>query len=355
MGRRGHRVVFYEKDVPYYASNRDMTEIPGCKLRLYRKWNDIVDEARGELADADVGMVTSYCPDGVEASRLTLNSRAQTKCFYDLDTPVTISRLLAGDAVDYLPAEGLADFDIVLSYTGGAALRSLQTLLKARRVAPLYGSVDPQLHQPAAPVGAFAADLSYLGTYAEDRQEALDRLFIRPARSSPLRRFALGGAQYPANFPWTENIFFLRHLPPYQHPAFYCSSRMTLNVTRRAMADMGYCPSGRLFEAAACGVPLLSDEWEGLEHFYTPGSEILLCRSTEDVLAALDLSDEQLARIANAARERTLAEHTAERRAIDFEQILEDSHVGHYSGGREGQSYPTAGFFERTTAGGEPV
>ena len=355
MGRRGHRVVFFEKDVPYYAANRDMTDIPGCELRLYSHWDDIATSAAQELSDSDVGMITSYCPDGVAASRLTLDSPARAKCFYDLDTPVTISRLLAGEAVDYLPIEGLADFDLVLSYTGGAALQSLQTLLKARRVAPLYGSVDPQLHQPAAPVHEFAADLSYLGTYAEDRQQTLERLFIHPARLSPHRRFAIGGAQYPESFPWTDNIFFVRHLPPYQHPSFYCSSRMTLNVTRRAMADMGYCPSGRLFEAAACGVPILSDDWEGLDCFYTPGDEILLCRTTDDVLAALDLSSKELRRIAEAARERTLAEHTAERRAIEFERILEDSHVGNYPSSREGQPHPAPGLFERTSAGRESI
>jgi spore maturation protein CgeB len=355
LGRRGHRVVFFEKDVPYYALHRDMIEIPGCELRLYGDWNGIAGEAQRELADADVGMVTSYCPDGRNAARVTLDSPAQVRCFYDLDTPVTLSRLLAGEAVDYLPPDGLGDFDLVLSYTGGAALRSLQTLLRARRVAPLYGSVDPEIHTPAAPLSEFAADLSYLGTYAADRQETLERLFIDPARRSPHRRFAIGGAQYPSDFPWTDNIFFVRHLPPIQHPAFYCSSRMTLNVTRRAMAEMGYCPSGRLFEAAACGVPILTDEWEGLDNFYTPGDEILLCRSTKDVLNALDMSSEQLRRIASAARERTLAEHTAERRAIDFERILEDTHVGHHSGSREGQPHPTPGVFERTLASGEPV
>lgn len=332
-----------------------MTDIPGCELRLYNQWSDIAGEARRELSDADVGMVTSYCPDGVVASHTVLESSAAVRCFYDLDTPITISRLQTGQIVSYLPPEGLGAFDLVLSYTGGAALRDLQALLNARRVAPLYGSVDPDIHRPATSVPEFAADLSYLGTYAEDRQQTLERLFINPSRVSPHRRFAIGGAQYPADFPWTDNIFFVRHLPPVQHPSFYCSSRMTLNVTRRAMAQMGYCPSGRLFEAAACGVPILSDEWEGLDHFYTPGTEILLCRDTDDVLNALELSDAELNRIAAAARERTLAEHTAERRAIDFERILEDPHVGHYSGSGEGKPHSAASFFEGTAAGGEPV
>jgi spore maturation protein CgeB len=355
LGRRGHRVVFFEKDVPYYASTRDMTDIPGCELRLYDDWEDMLPHARRELADADVGMVTSYCADGQAASRLVLDSRSRIHCFYDLDTPITVSRLIAGERVDYLPEEGLGGFDVVLSYTGGEALQWLTTLLGAQRVAPLYGSVDPEIHQPAEAVPEFAADLSYLGTYAADRQETLDRLFIRAARIVESRRFLIGGAQYPSDFPWTSNIYFVRHLPPAMHPAFYSSSRMTLNVTRRAMAEMGYCPSGRLFEAAACGVPLLSDDWEGLDEFYNPGSEILVCRTTEDVLRALDLSPHELKRIAEAARDRTLTEHTADRRVNDLESILEDTYVGHHSGGGQGKPDPTAGFLEGTAAGGQPL
>jgi spore maturation protein CgeB len=190
-------------------------------------------------------------------------------------------------------------------------------------VAPLYGSVDPDVHGPVPPRDNYRADLSYLGTYAEDRQHSLDALFIEPARRSPFRRFAIGGAQYPHTFPWTSNIYFVRHLPPSEHPAFFCSSRLTLNVTRRAMADMGWCPSGRLFEAAACGAPILSDWWEGLDGFYDPWSEIVVARQTDDVLAALEMTDDELARMAQAARERTLEEHTAERRALELEAALE--------------------------------
>jgi spore maturation protein CgeB len=200
-------------------------------------------------------------------------------------------------------------------------------------VAPLYGSVDPEIHRPALPLPEFAGDLSYLGTYAEDRQHTLDRLFIEPARLRPDMRFMIGGAQYPPDFPWTANIHFVRHLPPALHPAFYCSSRLTLNVTRRAMAAMGHCPSGRLFEAAACGVPIVSDSWAGLDEFYQPGSEILLCENTDQVLLALGLPDEELASVARLARERTLAEHTATRRAEQLEALLQ----GAVRAGREEQ------------------
>ncbi len=322
LARHGHRVVFFEKDAPYYAANRDVFEIPNGDLVLYETWDSIAARAKAELADADAAMVTSYCPDGLQATDLVLDTSRIVRTFYDLDTPVTLSKLQAREALSYIGQRGLQEFDLVLSYTGGGALTRLQSELGAQRVAPLYGHVDPQVHHPVAPLAHYASDLSYLGTYAADRQATLQRLFIDPAGLRPKRRFLIGGAQYPDDFPWQSNIHFVRHLPPPEHPAFFSSSRLTLNVTRQAMADMGWCPSGRLFEASACGVPILSDDWEGLDSFFDPGSEILIARTTEDAVAALDLSDAELNRIARASRERTLAEHTSEHRARELESLL---------------------------------
>jgi len=324
LARAGHRVSFFERDAPWYAEHRDLDALPdGARLVLYSDWPSVLGEARRAVAGADAAIVTSYCPDGRAAAALVLDSRAPARCFYDLDTPVTLARLEAGEDVEYLPPQGLGDFDIVLSYTGGEALGALRRRLGARRAAPLHGSVDPAAHRPAAPAPRYRADLSYLGTFAADRQATLERLFVAPARRRPRQRFLIGGAQYPADFPWTANTFFVRHLPPAEHPAFYASSRLTLNVTRAAMARMGHCPSGRLFEAAACGVPILSDDWPGLDRFFEPGREILLARTTEDALAALDLPDASLAAVARNARARVLAEHTAERRAAELIAALE--------------------------------
>ena len=322
--RDGHRVTFFERDVPYYADHRDLTALPqGGELVLYPDWESVLPRAQRALAGADAGMVTSYCSDGVAASRLVLDSAVPVRCFYDLDTPVTLERLAAGEPVGYLPPEGLGGFDLVLSFTGGGALDALRECLGARRVAPLYGSVDPDVHRPAPPADHYGAALSYLGTYAADRQAALERLFVEPARRRPELRFVIGGALYPASFPWAPNIWFMRHLPPPEHPAFYCSSAITLNVTRSSMAAMGWCPSGRLFEAAACGTPILSDRWEGIEAFFAPDREIMLAESTADTLAALERAPSELAAIARRARERTLDEHTAARRARELVAALE--------------------------------
>jgi spore maturation protein CgeB len=322
--RDRHTVSFFEHDQPFYAGNRDLVELPpGGEMLLYADWQSVLPQARRALADADVAMVTSYCPDALAATALIAGSRALS-CFYDLDTPVTLARLAAGESVDYLGPDGLAPYDLVLSYTGGRALELLRDQLDARRVVPIYGSVDPAIHHPVSSKPDRTV-LSYLGTYAADRQAALEALFVQPARLRPADRFVIGGAQYPQHFPWTDNIWFLRHLPPSEHPAFYCSSRMTLNVTRAAMAQMGFCPSGRLFEAAACGTPILTDDWDGLAQFFIPGEEILVAHDTGDAMAALDLDDTALAAIARRARDRTLAEHTAQQRAREMVAAFEQA------------------------------
>ena len=320
-----HEVAFFERDVSWYRGARDLWELrDGAELILYPDWNAVAERARDAVEAADVAMVTSYCPDGIVASHLIWDRAPALRLFYDLDTPVTLARLGAGERLPYLPREGLGEFDLVLSYTGGEALHALRTRLGARRVAPLYGHVDPAQHSPAEPTEAFRGHFSYLGTWAADRHAALEALFLRPADARPDLRFVLGGSGYPDDFRWRENLHFVRHLPPADHPSFFSSSPLTLNITRADMAAMGWCPSGRLFEAAACGTAVLSDWWEGLDRFFAPGSEIFIARDTADVLAALDLAPDDLARIARAARERVLAEHTSAPRARELVRLVED-------------------------------
>lgn len=325
LARAGHRVVFYERDVPWYAEHRDLHGLPGGELVLYPHWDEVRQRARQDVADADAAIVTSYCPDALAATDLVLAAPRARRVFYDLDSGVTLARLQAGEPVEYVGPAGLGGFDLVLTYTGGRTANELRTKLGARRVAPLYGSVDPDAHRPQPPQDSFCGRLSYLGTWAEDRQQALRALFLEPARHLPDERFVLGGAQYPADFPWAPNVFYVRHVPPPAHPAFYASSALTLNVTRAAMAQVGFCPSGRLFEAAACGTPVLSDWFEGLECFFAPEREIFVARHTDDALRVLRLPSEELARVGRAARERTLDEHSSEVRARELVRHLEQS------------------------------
>jgi spore maturation protein CgeB len=323
LANQRHRVVFFEHDLPYYAGNRDLWEMPGVDIVLYDDWPSVAARARAEMADADVGIVTSYCPDALAAGDLLHGDGRALSVFYDLDTPVTLSRLGRGESVPYIGARGLSDFDLVLSYTGGAALHELRSQLGARVVKPLYGHVDPDVHRHVPTSAEHRFDMSYLGTYSDDRQRTLDLLLIEAARRRPAARFLIGGAQYPQNFPWQPNLFFQRHLPPTEHPKFFSSSRLTLNVTREPMAALGWCPSGRLFEAAACGTALVSDLWDGLDAFFAIGEEIFIARETNDVLAMLDLPNADIARVGTAGRERVLSEHTSARRAAELICMLE--------------------------------
>jgi spore maturation protein CgeB len=324
--RLGHSVVFFERDAPYYAGARDLFEIPGGRLVLFASWEDIRSAASADVLDADAAIVTSYCPDALAATELILNQNRALRVFYDLDTPVTLAKLEADEAVPYVAPGGLEGFDLVLSFTGGRRLfDEYRRRLGAQDIRPLYGHVDPDVHRPVPPQPHYQADLAYLGTYSEDRQQALETLFVAPARARQDLRFLIGGAQYPPEFPWSSNIYFVRHLPPSEHAPFFASSRLTLNVTRRAMAEMGWCPSGRLFEAAACGVPLLSDSWPGIGDFFEPDEEIVLAKDERDSLDALQLSDAKLSRIASRARERTLDQHSSEKRAKELIALLEQA------------------------------
>jgi spore maturation protein CgeB len=233
LAERGHSLVFFERDVPYYAEHRDLTQLPGGELVLFDDWSEHPPPRRARGARRRRGDGHLVLPRRRRRHAAAAGAGGgAVKVFYDLDTPVTLEAVRAGQPVPSIGPRGLRDFDLVLSYTGGAALDDLQALLGARRVATLYGHVDPLVHRPAPVLDNYRADLSYLGTYARDRQAALETLFIEPARRLPQRTFLIGGAQYPADFPWTANIRFVRHMPPPEHPAFFSSSRLTLSVTR---------------------------------------------------------------------------------------------------------------------------
>lgn len=324
LHRQGHEVHFFERDVPYYAQHRDASSFPYVHLHLYADWKDIAGAAQTELADADIGMITSYCPDAADACALVLNEDLWRRVFYDMDTPVTFARRDRGEVVEYLPAEGLSGFDLVLSYTGGHALHRLKSELGARAAVPLYGWVDPEEYYPDAHTSRFSCDLSYLGTYSADRQPAVDEMVIRPAAALPAKNFIIAGAMYSDRSSWPCNIGHFEHVAPPQHRAFYCSSATTLNVTRASMAHMGFCPSGRLFEATACGTVVLTDTWLGLDTFFQLGSEVVPVTTAADVVRVLSRCDFDLQQIASRGRERTLECHTAAIRAREFLNLLEN-------------------------------
>jgi spore maturation protein CgeB len=325
----GHRATFFEQDAQYYAAHRDLPAPDFCDLVLYDHWSSIVARAEAAVRDADVAIVTSYCPDGLAACQLCLDAADTVRVFYDLDTPVTLAALeqdgvaIAGGA-RYLTPPMIPEFDLYLSFTGGPVLDELRTRWGARRALPLFGSVDPELHQPVPnPPADWRCTLGYLGTFATDRQPGLERLLIQPARKRPTDRFFVVGSLYPDDINWPPNVQLRWHLEPDAHAGFYSANRVTLSVTRQAMRNWGYTPSGRLFEAASCGTPVLTDHFPGVEEFFTPGKEIFVADCADDVHTVLDLSDAELRRVGAAARERTLAQHSGANRARELVSACE--------------------------------
>ena len=319
---RGHDIVFFERDQEWYASNRDMPEPPFCRVHIYEEWQDIVAGLRKELAEADVAIVGSFFPDGLKAIDTVLDSAVSVKAFYDIDTPITVSKLRAGDA-EYIRRDQIPGLTVYFSFTGGPMLSELQVRFGAKRAVPLYCSFDPDRYRWREPDRRYQCDMSYMGTYAPDRQPKLEELFFKPARELSEKEFLLAGPQYPVETEWPKNLRRIVHLEPEFHPYFYSSSLFTLNLTRDAMVQAGNSPSVRLFEAAGCGGAIISDMWPGLETFFNPNEEILLAASSTDVISFLiDVSQEQAKAIGRRAQERVLAEHSAQKRALEFEEII---------------------------------
>jgi spore maturation protein CgeB len=327
LARRGHRVLFLEQDVPWYAANRDLPRPPFGTTELYRDLAGLDRRFRARVRQADAVILGSYVQRGEAVADWVLSQARGVTAFYDIDTPVTLAKLARGD-YEYLHPRQIPCFDLYLSFTGGPILGRLEDELGARRALPLYCSCDPVLYFPEERPEEHAPrwDLGYLGTYSGDRQPAVESLLLEPARRLPDRPFVVAGSAYPAAIAWPANVDRFEHLPPGEHRAFYNRQRFTLNVTRADMRRAGYSPSVRLFEAAACGTPIVSDDWPGLATFFAPGREILLAATPEEVERILcEIPEAERRRIGRRGRRRVLAEHTAAHRAATLESYLRDA------------------------------
>ena len=323
LAARGHELIFLERDVPWYADHRDLPDPDYCRTILYRGLDRLKAGFSGLLREADAVVVGSYVPDGPAVARWALEAANGIAAFYDIDTPVTLAKLDRGEC-EYLSPDLVPEFDLYLSFTGGPTLRRLEELHGARCARALYCSVDPDEYYPEDLAPDW--DLGYLGTYSPDRQPKLDELLIAPARAWPAGRFAVAGPQYPPELAWPGNVARVEHLPPSEHRGFYNRQRFTLNVTRADMVASGWSPSVRLFEAAACGVPIVSDWWPGLDELFEPGTEVLVAAAADEVLALLrELPEERRRAVGQAARRRVLAAHTAAHRAAEFERDIEEA------------------------------
>ncbi len=321
--RAGHDVLFLERDVPWYAANRDLPQPPYGRTGLYDSVADLQARYGCEVERADLVIVGSFVPEGVAVGDWVLGRARGVTAFYDIDTPITIARLERGGA-DYLAPRQVPRYGLYLSFSGGPLLRRIESRYGSPMARVLYCSVDPELYypEPAAP----RWDLGYIGTYSEDRQPFLDCLMLEPARRWPAGRFIVAGPLYPEGIAWPRNVDRVDHLPPSEHRGFYNAQRYTLNLTRAEMKSAGYSPSVRLFEAAACGAAIVSDYWPGLETFFELGSEVLTAGSPEDVLRLFrDTPPADAAAIGARARSRILAEHTAAHRAQELEAYYREA------------------------------
>jgi spore maturation protein CgeB len=316
----GHNVVFCERDVPWYTENRDLPAPDFVRLEFYSGLPEAAERFGDLVRDADLVIVGSYVLQGIELTEWVLKTTRGLVGFYDIDTPITVAQL-EGDCCEYVSRRLLPRYDLYLSFTGGPLLEHLETAYEVRAARPLYCSVDANCHVPQSSTPIW--DLGYMGTYSEDRQASLDELLLTPARIDPSLRTAVAGAQYPATIEWPRNTQRIVHLPPNKHPNFYSKQRFTLNLTREAMKKVGYSPSVRLFEAAACGVPIISDEWVGLDEFFAVDNEVLVARSARDVAEFLtSLSECERTAIGARARMRVLSKHTGVQRARELEEYV---------------------------------
>jgi spore maturation protein CgeB len=320
LSARGHNVCFLERDVPWYAEHRDMPNPPYGLTQLYKSFADLKRTFTRKVMNADLCIVGSYVPDGVTIGDWVLRTCRGVKAFYDIDTPITLAKLATGDA-EYVTARLIRRYDLYLSFAGGPVLRRIEKEFGSPMARALYCSVDPKLYFPEERTPKW--DLGYMGTYSEDRQPSLDLLLVEPARQSPELKTVVAGPMYPRELSWPANVERIEHLPPASHRRFYNSQRFTLNLTRADMRNAGYSPSVRIFEAAACGTPLISDYWPGLETFFKLDKEILTASSAHDVLTYLnDVSHEDRRALGERARVRVLGAHTSEHRALELESYV---------------------------------
>ncbi len=320
LTERGHEVLFLERDVPWYARQRDLPEPPWGRTVLYRDLEELRRLHARDIRQADLVMVGSYVPQGAAVGDWVIHTAGGSTAFYDIDTPVTLAGLKTG-TIDYLTPELISRYDLYLSFTGGPVLQRLEREFGSPMARPLYCSVDPRAYFPEPLPRRW--DLGYLGTYSADRQPGLERMLLDPARRLTDRSFIVAGAQFPSHLLWPVNVEHVEHLPPARHREFYNSQRFTLNVTRADMIRAGWSPSVRLFEAAACGVPIISDMWQGLETLLEPGREILLVRQADEVVNLLrEMPETERMAIGQRARRRILAGHTAAHRVLELEQHL---------------------------------
>jgi spore maturation protein CgeB len=325
---RGHRITFYEPDAYDRQKHRDIEPPLWAKCIVYEATEESVLAQVERARSAD--LVVKASGVGVfdtllERAIVELRSEQTMVAFWDVDAPATLERLHS-DRADSFRAL-VPRYDLILTYGGGARVVNAYLELGARECRPIYNALDPETHHPVPPRNHYRADLSFLGNRLPDREARVDQFFVGAAGRRPQRSFLLGGnGWHDKRLP--PNVRVNGHVVTSDHNAFYCSARLTLNISRESMARFGFSPATRVFEAAGAGACVITDPWEGIEEFFEPGREILIARDAEEVAAFLDrISAKEARDIGRSALWRALGEHTYAHRADEFERVFEGGYV----------------------------
>ncbi|MDK1490802.1 glycosyltransferase [Sinorhizobium sp. 7-81] len=323
LAARGYEITFYEPDVYDRQKHRDIDVPDWCRVVVYQGTVAALKRVATEAASADVVVKASgvgFEDDLLLAEVMASANPAALKIFWDVDAPATLAELRA--APDHPLRRTLPSLDLILTYGGGDPVVESYRAIGARECVPIYNAVDPETHHPVAADRRFAADLAFLGNRLPDREERMEAFFLQPARQLWQRRFVLGGAGWhDKSLP--ANVAYVGHVPTADHNAFNATPNAVLNISRASMAENGFSPATRVFEAAGAGACLITDAWEGIELFLTPGQEVLVARDGQDVVELMDnLTQASAKEIGEWALRRVLSEHTYAHRAAEVDRLF---------------------------------
>jgi spore maturation protein CgeB len=323
LASRGYAITFYEPDAYDRQQHRDMQPPDWARSVVYRATAEGLRSVLSEARAADVVVKASgvgVFDDELLAGIVEHSSPHALKIFWDVDAAATLEQMRAEE--DHPVRRALQSLDFVLTYGGGPPVVEAYHGFGSRRCVPIYNALDPQTHFPVEPDGRFAADLSFLGNRLPDREARVEQFFLEPAASLPERRFLIGGNGWEAK-PIPGNVRHIGHVFTHEHNAFNCTPLAVLNIARDSMADTGFSPATRVFEAAGAAACLITDAWEGIELFLKPDEEVLVARDGQDVAGHLRaLTPERARAMGQAARRRVLAEHTYAHRGAEVDALL---------------------------------
>ena len=323
LAARGYDISFYEPDAYDRQQHRDMDPPDWARVTVYPGTSDGLRSVLSEAPRADVVIKASgvgVFDDELIQGILNHSRQDALKIFWDVDAAATLEEIRRDEA--HPVRRALPALDLVLTYGGGPPVVGSYEDLGAARCVPIYNALDPETHHPVGPEPRFNADLSFLGNRLPDREERVQEFFLRPAAQLADRQFLIGGNGWESR-ELPTNVRHIGHVFTHEHNAFNCTPLAVLNVARDSMADVGFSPATRVFEAAGAAACLITDAWEGIELFLEPDEEVLVARDGQDVAEHLrTLTPDRARAIGQAALKRVLADHTYAHRGAQVDALL---------------------------------